>query len=64
MSSKITYQLDGDWNYRAAAHAVESLRGGDSIVLKMYSDDYMKEYLSKDDYEYWLSEKRAQLVKP
>ena len=57
MSDEKKYHLDGDCNYRAAKHAIESLRDGNKVILKMYSDDYMSTYLSVEDYNFWVDQK-------
>lgn len=49
---------DGVTDKRRVAAVIESLRKGNVKVLKMHSDDYIRQYASDDDYKFWLSEKK------
>ena len=48
--------LADNYDYIAADNAINALKRGDKKWLKIYEDEYIKEYASQEDYEYWMQE--------
>lgn len=57
MQSNRTYRLDGSINKRSAEGAVFLLRQGYDVHFEVYSDAFMHEFLSEEDYAFWLKKK-------
>lgn len=55
------YKLNESHDADAVSMAISSLRDGNTKVLKMYSDEYIRQYASKKDFEFWVSEKNRTL---
>lgn len=49
---------DGVTDKRRVEAVIESLRNGNTKMLKIHSDDYIRQYANDDDYKFWLSEKK------
>ncbi len=49
--------LNEDPNRGSAETAIRLLRQGKEVVFKMYSDEFMREYLDDEDYTFWLEKK-------
>lgn len=41
----------------AVSLTIEKIRDGESRYLRMYSDEYVRQFANDDDYAFWLSEK-------
>lgn len=56
----LTAGITGDptLDKRVVAATIDELRTGKTIALKMYTDDYIREYASEEDYAFWVSEKK------
>ncbi|WP_251178085.1 hypothetical protein [Adlercreutzia agrestimuris] len=61
MTNDKIYRFDGDTLPKYAQSAIDQLKRGDYICFKMTADDFIKEYASQEDYEYWMQEKAEHL---
>lgn len=50
--------LNDTYDEKAVAMAISALRDGNTKVLKMYTDDYVRQFASKDDFDFWVTEKK------
>lgn len=48
--------LADNYRYIAADNAINALKQGDKKWLDVHEDEYIKEYASQEDYEYWMQE--------
>ncbi len=51
------FMIDDSYDNIAARLAIEALRNGDVLRLRMYSDDFIRQHVSAEDYEFWLAKK-------
>lgn len=54
-------RLDGDKSRETVTRIIEHIRSGETKWFPVFADEYIKEYASQEDYEYWMEEKAKYL---
>lgn len=57
MAEEIRISLSEDPNRGSAQAAIFGLRQGHDVRFEMYSDEFMRAYLSDEDYAFWIKKK-------
>lgn len=52
------FYLDDTYDEKAVAMAISALQDGNTRILSMYTDAYVRQFASNEDFDFWIAEKK------